>query len=149
MTATAAATAAMMITTTAMIVLRCFGFASAPVVAGDCAGKTPVGAVERLNPASVLCGRMLVSISAAADGVPSFAVPVSLLSDDGSLTRRVPSARQNTSASSVSTRLHAGHRFILRPQQSNPFRLRQSLSGFHSGRVLCRWEYSLRLSGSL
>jgi len=54
---------------------------------------------------------MLVSDSVNVD--PSFAVPASLLSDDESLTRRVPSTRQNTRASSFSTRLHSGQRFIV------------------------------------
>src|SRR5437879_4663927 len=55
-------------------------------------------------------GRMPVSVSVAVD--PSFAVPASLLSDAESPTSAVPSARQNTRASSVSTRLHSGQRFI-------------------------------------
>src|SRR2546421_3053970 len=92
--------------------LRRLGLASAPVVTVDAAGSTPVGPVPRFLAASVVCGRTLVSISLDADVVPSFAVPASLSSDDESLTKRVPSARQKTSASSFSKRLHEGQRFI-------------------------------------
>ena len=42
----------------------------------------------------------------------SFAVPASLPSGNESLTSAVPSARQNASVSSASTRLHWGQRFI-------------------------------------
>src|SRR6266496_2487794 len=52
----------------------------------------------------------LVSISVGAD--PSRTVPASSLTGIESLTREVPSVRQNTSESSVSTRLHVGQRFI-------------------------------------
>src|SRR6266496_1022318 len=55
---------------------------------------------------------MLVSISLAADAAPGRTVPASLLNGNDSLTSAVPSARQKTRASSVSTRLHWGHRFI-------------------------------------
>ena len=44
---------------------------------------------------------------------PSFAVPASPLIEPESLTSVAPSARQNFSASSVSTRLHRGRRFIM------------------------------------
>src|SRR5215471_17756941 len=64
--------------------------------AATCEGNTVVGAVARLISASVRCGRMLVSISPAAE----------------SFIRAVPSIRQNASASSVSTRLHWGQRFM-------------------------------------
>src|SRR5438552_19080913 len=87
-----------------------FGLANAPVAAVEGTGSTVVGAVARFMAASVVCGRMLVSDSVAVD--PSFAVPASLPSDDESLTRRVPSARQKTSASSLSKRLHCGQRFM-------------------------------------
>src|SRR2546421_3111408 len=89
--------------------------------------------------ASLVCGRVTVSDSVAVE--PSFAVPASLPSDDDSLTRRVPSSRQNTSASSVSTRLHEGQRFILL-DILHPFRPRQSLSEFRSDRVLCLRQVS-------
>src|SRR6266567_3274189 len=59
---------------------------------------------------------MLVSVSVATDPDPSAAVPASLASGDESLTRAVPSARQKTSASSVSTRLHWGQRFMVLAQ---------------------------------
>ena len=86
--------------------------ASAPVAAGVCAGSAVVGPVARLMPASVLGGRILVSISLDWEAEPSRVVPASLPGDDDSLTRVAPSARQNFSASSISTRLHWGHRFI-------------------------------------
>src|SRR5207302_741769 len=92
---------------------RRFGFVSSRVALGRCcAGNTLVGAVPRLIAASVVCGRMLVSTSVAADAEPSCAVLASLSSNEESLTSAVPSTRQNTSASSFSTRLHWGHRFI-------------------------------------
>src|SRR6266571_6259116 len=92
---------------------RLFGLLNWLIVPGICdAGRTVVGAVARLMLASVVCGRTRVSISVAAEAEPSFAVPASLLSVDESLIKAVPSARQNTSASSVSTRLHWGQRFI-------------------------------------
>ena len=56
---------------------------------------------------------MLVSISLDTGAEPNFAVPASPLIEPESLTSAVPSARQNVSASSVSTRLHCGQRFIL------------------------------------
>jgi hypothetical protein len=87
---------------------------SLPVVLGAAsAGSAVVGAVLRLIAASVLCGRMLVSISVAADAELRCAVPNSPLSWDESLTSAVPSARQKASASSVSTRLHTGQLFIV------------------------------------
>src|SRR5438552_18093396 len=104
-------TAATAIIKIAITILRGFGLASLPVVTVGCAGSAVVGAGLRLIAGSVVCGRMLVSISVAAD-VASFAVPASLLSDAESLTSAAPSARQNTSASSVSIRLHWGQRFI-------------------------------------
>src|SRR6266404_5013247 len=82
-----------------------FGLVSSRVVLGG-------GPVGRLMLASVACGRMLVSISVAAAEEPSRAVPASLPSDEESLTSAVPSARQKTSASSVSTRLQVGQRFM-------------------------------------
>src|SRR5207253_539469 len=83
--------------------------------------------VLRLAAASVVCGRMLVSISDTSDAGLNFAVPASRPSDNESLIRRVPSARQNVSTSSVSRRLHCGQRFILKPQPHGPVRPRQSL----------------------
>src|SRR5207247_5456393 len=92
-------------------VFRRFGLVSSlAVLDGGCAGSTVVGAVARFMAASVVCGRMLVSDSVAVNS--SFAVPASLPSDDEPLIRRVPSARQKTSASSLSKRLHEGQRFI-------------------------------------
>ena len=55
---------------------------------------------------------MLVSISLDTASEPNFAVPASPLNEPESLMRAVPSARQNASASSLSTRLHCGQRFI-------------------------------------
>src|SRR5262245_403573 len=75
-----------------------------------CASNTVVVPVARLMPASVECGRMLVSISLGAFADPS--LRFDSLADKESLTRAVPSARQKTSVSSGSTRLHEGHRFI-------------------------------------
>src|SRR5438132_974521 len=92
---------------------RRFGFVSSGVVLGSCcAGSTVVAALARASPALVVWGRMLVSILVAADAELSCAVPASLPSDDESRTSAVPSARQNASVSSFSTRLHAGQRFI-------------------------------------
>jgi hypothetical protein len=48
-----------------------------------------------------------------SDVAQNFAVPASLPIEPDSLTRAVPCARQRASASSDSTRLHLGHRFIL------------------------------------
>jgi hypothetical protein len=116
--ALAAATAAVTITTIASAI-RCRLGLGRSLVAPICgAGRTVVGAVPRLITASVVCGRMLVSISVCADAEPSRAVPASALSDEESVTSAVPSPRQNARASSVSTRLHWGQRFIfgvLRP----------------------------------
>ena|SRR5437867_9141825 len=90
-----------------------FGFVCACVDGGVCcAGSTVVGDVARLMPALVVWGRMLVSISVAADAEPRLAVPASLLSGEESPTRGMPSTRQKVSASSLSTRLHWGQRFI-------------------------------------
>ena len=107
MTTTATAIMAIVIA-----ILRRFGLASPPVVTVGCGGSTVGGAVLRLIAASVVCGRMLVSISDGSDAVPSLAVPASRSGGEESLTSAVPSARQNASASSVSTRLHWGQRFI-------------------------------------
>src|SRR5437660_843584 len=98
--------------------------------------------------ASVVSGRMLVSISVAADPERNFAVPASLMADDESLTKAAPSMRQNTSVSSVSMRLHWGQRFILKPQRSDPSRPGPALSGFRSGRVLCRDQAPLIYDGT-
>src|SRR5688500_17881487 len=59
---------------------------------------------------------MLVSISIGAE--PRRAVPASLPIADESLTKVAPSTRQNFSASTVSTRLHWGQRFIVYGQLS-------------------------------
>src|SRR5262245_56090215 len=76
-----------------------------------CALNTVVAPVARVIAASVECGRMLVSISldAAAEANDGLEFPGV---DEESLTRAVPSARQKASASSGSTRLHEGQRFI-------------------------------------
>src|SRR6266540_3785250 len=99
----------------AAIAFRRFGLLGACVVPdGCCAGSTVVDPVERLAPVSVIAGeRMLVSTSLAAGAKPNFAVPAFALDDPESLTRAVPSARQKASASSFSTRLHAGQRFMI------------------------------------
>src|SRR5258705_2291270 len=110
--AAAAATTAATIMAIVIAVLRRFGLASAPVLGGDCAGSTVVGAVLRLITASVVWGRKLVSISLTADGEPGLTVRASPLSWDKSLTSDTPSTRQNASVSSVSMRLHWGQRFI-------------------------------------
>jgi hypothetical protein len=57
---------------------------------------------------------MLVETSVGAEPESSFIVPDSLFSDEESLTNTVPSVRQNASASSVSTRLQFGQRFIFK-----------------------------------
>src|SRR5437764_13028158 len=109
-TPAATTTNALKIMAIVIVLLLLFRLANAPVVAVDGAGSTVVGAVARFMEPSVVCGRMLVWDSVAVE--PSFAVPASLPSDDESLTRRVPSTRQNTRASSLSTRLHCGQRFM-------------------------------------
>src|SRR5262249_15006154 len=76
-----------------------------------CGGSTVVGAVPRLMLASVRWGRMLVWTSLASAAVSPG--PASSPRLDDSLTSVVPSTRQYFSASSVSTRLHVGQRFIL------------------------------------
>src|SRR5438445_9762964 len=110
--ALAAPTTAVTITVIAIAVLRRFGLLNACGGAVCCTGSTVIGGVARFIPASVACGKMLVSISVAADVEPSRAVPASLPSDEESPTSAVPSTRQKTSASSVSMRLHWGQRFI-------------------------------------
>src|SRR5215510_2932825 len=93
------------------MVVRRFVLANLGVCAkAGCASNTLVAPVERLMPPSAECGRMLVSISLDALVEPS-AVLESLLTDDESVTRGVPSARQKASVSSPSTRSHAGQRF--------------------------------------
>ena len=57
-------------------------------------------------------GRMLVSISLDTAPEPNFAVATSTLTEPDSRTSGVPSLRQKVSASSVSTRLHWGQRFM-------------------------------------
>src|SRR5437867_1217807 len=69
-----------------------------------CASNVVVAPIERAMPASVECGRRLVSIS--------LEVVEALMPADESVTRGVPSARQKASVSSLSTRLHVGQRFI-------------------------------------
>ena len=72
-----------------------------------------MGPVARLISGVVdVCGRTLVSISLDTGAEVSFTVPASALTGPESLIRGVPSARQKTSVSSVSTRLHWGHRFM-------------------------------------
>ena len=110
-----AATIAVPITTSPLVFSRVFVvMRNSPVVLGEgCAGRTVVGAVGRSIVDSVVCDRMLVPVSFATEAEPSCAVPASLLKDDESLIKAVPSARQNFSASSGSTRLHCGQRFTL------------------------------------
>src|SRR5215475_9879739 len=97
--------------TVSTMALRCFTPANLRVrTATGCDSNTVVALFERLMPASVECGRMLVSIS-----LDTFADPTPILDsldDNESLTRAVPSARQKASASSGSRRLHCGQRFI-------------------------------------
>src|SRR5262249_2206702 len=100
--------------TVSTMALRCFTPANLRVRATPgCSLNTVVAPVARLMPASVECGRMLVSISLDAIAEPD-AILESVLADEESLTRAVPSARQKTSVSSGSIRLHEGQRFILR-----------------------------------
>src|SRR5438034_3466996 len=98
----------------AIIAFRRFGLLSSPVFfEASGVGSTVVCAVGRLIPASVACcGRKLVSISLETGAEANLTVPASALTGPESLIRAVPSARQKASVSSVSTRLHAGHRFI-------------------------------------
>src|SRR5262245_1362902 len=92
--------------------LRCFRLANLRVSdKTGCASSTVIVPVSRLIPASVEYERMLVSISLDAIAEPD-AILESVLADEESLTRAVPSARQKASASSGSTRLHEGQRFI-------------------------------------
>src|SRR5204863_5280130 len=93
---------------------RRLGLLNSCVVPGVCAaGSTVVGAVGRLISGVVeVWGRMPVSISLDTGAEANFAVFASVLIEPESLIRAVPSIRQNTSASSVSTRLHWGQRFI-------------------------------------
>src|SRR5260370_40702676 len=77
------------------------------------AGSTVVGAVRRLISGDVdVCGRTLVSISLDTGEEVNFTVPRSVLTGPESPIKAVPSARQKPSVSSVSTRLHWGHRFV-------------------------------------
>src|SRR5262249_30027509 len=99
------------------------------VLADGCGGRTVVGDVARLMLAPVRWGRTLLSISFAAEAEPSCAVPASLFNGDDASTSVVPSTRQNFSASSVSTRLHCGQRFIVNVRQTSVCRLRYSLPG--------------------
>src|SRR6266567_9486246 len=120
MTIPTATTAAINKATT-ITALRRLGLTSPRVVLGGCCvGNMVVGAVPRFIAESVVCGRTLVSISLDTGAEPNFIVPASALTGPESLIKAVPSVRQNTSASSVSTRLHAGQRFIIEIQ--SPFR---------------------------
>src|SRR2546428_14194924 len=94
--------------------LRRFGLLSSRVLAEVlCALSTVVGPAPRLTPASVIAGeRMLVSVSLATGAEPNFTVPASTPTGPEATIRGVPSARQKTSASSGSTRLHAGQVFM-------------------------------------
>jgi len=93
---------------------RGFGFVKSRVVLGVAtAGRTVVAAVARVMTASVWFGRMLVSISVETPPALNFTVPASPLTEPDSLSSAVPSARQKTSASSFSTRLQLGQRFII------------------------------------
>src|SRR5437660_132447 len=93
---------------------RRFGLLNSRLVPGlSDAGRTVVGAVGRLISGVVeVWGRTLVSISLDTGAEPNFAVPASVPTEPESLIKAVPSARQKASASSVSTRLHWGQRFI-------------------------------------
>src|SRR5437762_2273278 len=99
---------------------RRFGLLNSRLVPGlSDAGRTVVGAVGRLGVVEVW-GRTLVSISLDAGAEPNFAVPASVPTEPESLIKAVPSARQKASASSVSTRLHWGQRFIRRWRKQRP-----------------------------
>src|SRR6185369_12114718 len=78
----------------------------------SCVGRTVVGPVLRLLAVLVVGERIPVAASAEPEGVLSRAVPASLSLTSESLTNDVPSTRQNTSASSISTRWHWGQRFM-------------------------------------
>src|SRR6266567_3415261 len=107
------AIAAVLSTTIAIATRLRFGFVSSRVVLGDSgAGSAVVGPVERSILGVVdVCGRTLVSISLDTESEPNFAVPASPIEPE-SIISVAPSTRQNFSASSVSTRLHWGQRFI-------------------------------------
>src|SRR5215204_379126 len=93
------------------IPMRDFGFLNPCVPPFACRlSSTVVGAVGLLNPSPV--GRMWVSGSPVAGAESNRSVPALSLTKLPSLTRRVPSARQNASESSDSARLHLGQRFI-------------------------------------
>jgi len=90
-----------------------------------CASNAVAVPVEQLLPAAVGFGRMLVSISPDA-----FVDPIeSLPADNESVTKGVPSARQNASVSSASTLLHAGQRFILDSGGSTPLFINRTIEG--------------------
>src|SRR5215472_5961808 len=95
-----------------IVALRRFVLVSVRVrAAAGGASNTVVSPVERLIPASVVFGRMLVSIS--LEGLANAKAGLdSLLADKEPVTSGVPSARQKASVSSVSVRWQAGQRFI-------------------------------------
>ena len=79
---------------------------------------------------------MPVSISVGPDEHPTSRVPASLLSsEEESINERRPSARQKTSESSVSTRLHWGQRFmfLLKDYQSSLFQTHPLSKSFNRG----------------
>lgn len=95
----------------ATIAFRRFGLVNFRVFAEVPGGGSTV--VDRLLSASVINrGKILVSISLAPGAELSLTVSASTLAEPESLTKGVPSARQNVSTSSGSKRLHAGQRFI-------------------------------------
>src|SRR5262249_20141128 len=82
----------------------------------------------------------------ASGDAPTCAVPASLLKDDESLTSVAPSTRQNFSASSDSTRLHWGQRFIVNVRQTSVCRLRYSLPSVSDKLKFVGHSYSGRFS---
>ena|SRR6266542_893740 len=93
---------------------RLFGGLKSRVAFCVCSvGSEVVGPVERLISGVVeVWGRMLVSISPDTGPDPNLTVPASPLIEPESPISAVPSVRQKVSASSNSTRLHWGQRFI-------------------------------------
>lgn len=102
-----------------------FGLVRSRVVPGNCAaGRAVVGPVFRLISGAVdVWGSRLVSISLDTGPEPNFAFSVSPLNEPESLMSATPSVRQKASASSASTRLHWGQRFIWSLRVAVPFNL--------------------------
>src|SRR5262245_35783966 len=99
------------ITSNAPAAIKTFQFVDLVTVGVELPARAEMlRSVPRPMTASVVCGRMLVSVS--LDEEPSRTVLASPLFADVSFINGVPSARQNASASSASMRLHWGQRFM-------------------------------------